>query len=124
MRNILFVDDDKHIRELMSVFFSRGDILFKVAADGAQALALLECGTQVNLLITDIVMPGEIDGFELAHRAKRMRPDLSVIYISGYVREIPSGAAGAGCDPMIKKPFRFEQLETEMERVFAGNSPR
>ena len=55
-------------------------------------------------------MPGEMDGFELAHQAKQLRPDLRVAYTSGYSKEIPLGENGLGYGPMLPKPWRQDQL--------------
>ena len=65
-------------------------------------------------------MPGGIDGFELAHRAKQLRPDLRVIYTTGYVKELPWGQHGVGYGPMLPKPFRNENLVAEVRRAFAS----
>ena len=62
-----------------------------------------------------------MDGFELAHRAKQMRPDLRIVYTSGYVRELPWGEHGIGHGPMLRKPYRHQDLVAEVNRLLASN---
>jgi CheY-like chemotaxis protein len=74
----------------------------------------------IHLLFTDIRMPGGMDGFELAHRAKQLRPDLRVVYTTGYVKELPWGEHGIGYGPMVRKPYRHRDLIAEVNRLLAS----
>jgi CheY-like chemotaxis protein len=120
-KRILFVDDDEQILALVSDFFGDDELDLVTAKDGAEALRILEGDAPIDLLVTDIVMPGGIDGFDIAHRAKQLRPDLHVIYISGFIKNIPWGEKGIGYGPLISKPFRLDDLGREMEKALGPN---
>jgi DNA-binding response OmpR family regulator len=79
-----------------------------VADDGRSALKILAEDPGIDLLVTDVVMP-ELNGFQLAHRARALRPTLPIIYISGYADEARL-AAEAMHGPVLRKPFRTADL--------------
>jgi DNA-binding response OmpR family regulator len=102
---ILIVDDDTDVRDFVCTILDQENFDTVSARDGREALALLGNG-EYDLLLTDIRMPG-IDGFELVERARRARPDLRVLFMSGY-------AATYKIDPnrddFVPKPFRPREL--------------
>jgi DNA-binding LytR/AlgR family response regulator len=81
-------------------------ILSEAAAVGV-ALEILERAGQIDLLILDIVMPDRVNGFALARMARLRRPDLKIIYVSGF--DIHQ-AAGETLGPIIRKPINNERL--------------
>ncbi len=83
------------------------------AASGAAALDSLDRDPSISLLVTDVVMPG-MDGFELANLAKQRRPSLRVLYVSGYLKEIPWGQHGIGHGRLLSKPWRSADLKREV----------
>jgi CheY-like chemotaxis protein len=107
---VLIVDDDPDVLEIgAAVLLAEG--LEVVRADGAaSALRILESERKIDLLFTDVVMPGGIDGFELARRARRMRDGLPVIYTSGFFNSVPTGQSGSGYGPLLAKPWRADAL--------------
>ena len=76
------------------------------AANGTEALELLQREPAVSLLFTDVVMPG-LNGFELARRATRLRPQLKVLYTSGFPRGTTAGEERAH---IVRKPYRRSEL--------------
>jgi CheY-like chemotaxis protein len=89
------------------------------AADGADALRVLADGMPVDLLVTDVIMPG-MTGPELVERVGQERPDLSVLYMSGY----PEGVLthGGVVDPgvrLLEKPFSEQELLDAVGRALA-----
>jgi CheY-like chemotaxis protein len=84
---ILVVEDDDEVRT--TVVANLTDLGYTVlqAPDGEQALALLRGGARVDLLFTDVVMPGTLPGPELAIQARRLQPGLAVLFTSGYTRD-------------------------------------
>src|SRR5207247_6711715 len=80
---ILCVEDDNEVR--CYVTGQLASLGYKVisAADAAEALAIVEAGTQFDLLFTDIVMPGNMNGRQLADRIAELRPALKVLFTSG-----------------------------------------
>jgi CheY-like chemotaxis protein len=79
------------------------------AGSGNEALAILRSGCSADLLLTDIRMPGGMDGFALATAAKHLLPTLEMIYVSGWVEILPhQGSYPTG--PLLTKPVRAEML--------------
>ena len=106
-RTILVVDDDPDVRDYaISVLEDFGYRVLS-APDGEAALSLLEHDGAVDLLFTDVVMPG-INGFEVARRAVARSPRLKVLFASGYATDLtPAGR-------LLKKPYRPQQLTREV----------
>ena len=110
---ILVADDDPDVRETIATILAEPGYTVVVASDGYEAVGLL-ADTWVNLLVTDVKMPG-IDGFELARQAKVMRPQLHVIYLSGYSTQ-DEEEAGPIYGPILRKPLRMTDLLGEVSR--------
>jgi CheY-like chemotaxis protein len=106
-RTILVVDDDPDILEYASGVLRECGYTVLGAADGAAALRLLDRRDRVDLLFTDVVMPG-IDGFEVARRALLQMPGLKVLFTSGYAADPPPAIR------LLKKPYRPQQLFVEV----------
>jgi CheY-like chemotaxis protein len=110
---ILLADDDPDLREMIVATLVEAGYTVLTAADGYDAVRILS-ENWVNLLITDVTMPG-IDGFELARQAKVMRPSIHVIYLSGY--SLPAGKSGGPTyGPILQKPMRVDDLLDEISR--------
>ena len=107
---ILVAEDEEDVRLVVSEALNAAGFRVLEAETGPQALRMLEANPGIHLLFTDIMMPGGMDGFELAHRAKQLRPDLRVVYTSGFVKELPWGQHGIGYGPMLRKPYRNQEL--------------
>ena len=116
-KTILFVDDDDAVRELGTQILESAGHAVRGARDGHEGLALIEDDPSIDILLTDIVMPGGIDGWALAEKAKRIRPDLKVAYLSGYVPRLPSSGQDMAHGPLLAKPWRREQLLDHLKRV-------
>jgi CheY-like chemotaxis protein len=108
---ILVVEDDNLVREqAVSQLLSLGyDV--ETASDGPEAIEKLSASTHFDLLFTDMVMPNGISGKQLADRAKALRPDLPVLFTSGY----PNNAISSAEIPFdgkhfLKKPYRIKDL--------------
>jgi CheY-like chemotaxis protein len=94
------------------------------AADGPAALARLRSGQDVDLLFTDFVMPGGLNGRELAAAASQLRPGLKVLYTSGYTED--AIFRGDRLDPslvLIPKPYRKSDLARALRRALAADQP-
>ena len=106
---VLVVDDDPSVLEVVADMLEDLGCNVISADSGADALDHLKRNDQISILITDINMPG-MDGHELAERAKRIRPELKVLQLSGRERR-------RGGYPMIRKPFTEQDLASTMERT-------
>ena len=89
------------------------------ASDGKEALRQLELQPRVDLMFTDIVMP-DMTGRELADQARKSRPDLKVLYTTGYTRNavVHNGVLDRDV-AFLPKPFTFEQLAAKIRDVLA-----
>ena len=110
-RRILVVEDDERLRAYTVEILNELGYRVLEAPSGAAALEILERGRKVDLLFTDIVMPGGINGRQLADEAVRRRPGLKVLFTTGYTRNaiVHHGRLDPGVQ-MIGKPFSFDEL--------------
>jgi PAS domain S-box-containing protein len=118
---ILVVEDDPDVREMIVGILSDLGYQTLVAANGPEALAILDCDHSVDLLFTDIVMPAGMSGTELARQASRLRPDLKVLLSSGYTREANQKRSARVEFPFIAKPYRPTTLGQKLEEVLSSN---
>ncbi len=107
-RVVLLVDDEPLVREITAAMLEDLGCAVKTAANGDDALKKLAADRRIEILITDINMPG-MDGYDLAEAARRMRVGLAVIILSGRATE----ARGF---PLIRKPFGPDDLKRTMAR--------
>ena len=114
---VLVVDDDPDVRSLAADFLRISDYRVLEAADGDHALEIISA-TSVDLLFTDIRMPG-MDGLELARRAEREQPWLHVIFTTGYSSKFGRGRETLP-GPIIPKPLRGWQLVEEVAKALNG----
>ncbi|CAH2602799.1 Histidine kinase [Rhodovastum atsumiense] len=109
---LLLVDDEAGVREVLAEQMREAGHAVLDAAEGATALALLEAGEAVDLLITDLSMPG-MDGAELIRQARRRRPGLPAILLTGFATEGAGPVAQGGGDGdvvQLRKPIQAEIL--------------
>ena len=116
-KQVLIVDDDADVREVTTVIV--GSLGYEVlsAMDATEALALIRDHRDIDLLISDIVMSGGIDGFELARRARSSRLSLAILLISGYAA---GSTAQAREFPIVHKPYRREELARHIRAALGG----
>jgi CheY-like chemotaxis protein len=88
------------------------------AADGPRALVVLRRPEPIDLLFTDVVMPHGLSGRELAEKARLIRPDIKVLYTSGYTENaiVHHGRLDAGID-LLNKPYRRTELAHKIRAV-------
>jgi CheY-like chemotaxis protein len=109
--SILVVEDEDSVRRLVQRVLSTAGYQVFTAACGADALVLLEQGAlEVDLVLTDLIMPGGVSGQELGRRLRQGRPEQRILYMSGYPRD--NGARGGPerlrldpGEPTLAKPF-------------------
>ena len=106
---ILVVDDDPDVRDLSALFLRELGYTVIEAPNGNAALAALYRHPEIVLLFTDIVMP-DVDGVLLAERARSMRPDIRVVYATGFAEKVRSLRGQPLFGPVLQKPWRGIQL--------------
>ena len=114
---ILLVDDDDDVRDYTALVLEDAGFEVRVASRGEAAMHVLASGEPFDLLITDVVMPGW-DGTELARRVKLLRPDLKVLFITGYTRHIAAERL-VGAE-VLDKPYQREKLLHAVRHVMAA----
>ncbi len=107
---VLVVDDEPGLRKIVARTLRDAGYEVILAEDGAEALAQVRAGGAPALVLTDLMMPG-MGGMELAHRLAVLRPELPVMFMSGYTADsvqhlMTAGAAGR----LLQKPFSAEEL--------------
>ena len=100
---VLMVEDEMLLGNVVADELEEAGYRVLSAMTGEEALALLEGAEPIDLLFTDIRLPGLIDGWHLAEAARRLRPDLPVIYASGYTVQQPREVPGS---VFLTKPYR------------------
>ncbi|WP_439579114.1 PAS domain S-box protein [Elioraea sp.] len=118
---VLVVEDDAFVRAYAIASLTSLGYHVVPAMDGPEALGMLQNGKPVDLLFTDIVMPGGMNGWELAARAQRLRPGLRVLLTSGYAVETLA-VRGRGHMEMLllDKPYRKAELARRVREALAA----
>jgi signal transduction histidine kinase len=114
---ILVVEDHDGLREYSTSVLRELGYHVLEASEGGQALEFLTGRHDVHLLFTDVVLPG-LNGRQLADEALRIRPDLKVLFTTGYTRNaiVHNGRLDQGVD-LISKPFTFAALATKVRQI-------
>lgn len=114
---VLVVEDNPNVRK--TVVRQLHDLGYKTleADSGASALQLVEEGADFDLLLTDVVMPGGITGYQLVDELRARRPDLKVLFTSGYTELARSGDQPTPKDPLLSKPYRKQDLGRAVRAV-------
>jgi CheY-like chemotaxis protein len=113
---ILLVEDEPQVRRF--VFNQLCGLGYDVleAEAGAPALDILRSNPEIDLLFTDLLMPGGMSGFDLVQRAREFLPHLKVLLTTGYAAEADSMIANIK-EPILKKPYKKQQLAQALRRV-------
>jgi PAS domain S-box-containing protein len=111
---ILVVEDNDDVRELAERVLAASGYDVLAAPSGESALALLEDAWQVDLLFTDVIMPGGMNGLQLIERVRALRPDLPALVTTGYMDDLQSRGGRAAALDVLAKPYQQADL---LERV-------
>jgi CheY-like chemotaxis protein len=118
---ILVVDDNDAMREVAALHLHTLGYEVIVADSPNDALAILQSPRDVDLLLTDIVMPGQLDGRELALRARALRPKLNVLFTSGFTESTLAASISADfAGHILSKPYRQIDLAKRLHDLFSG----
>jgi DNA-binding NtrC family response regulator len=116
--SILVVEDEDDIRDMVSTALRERGFSVLSVPNAEVALTILLEHVKFDLLFTDIVMPGVMNGFELAAEAKRLQPSLKVLYATGFTHlPRPGGSETARHGRLIQKPYRPDELAFEVDRA-------
>nr|WP_305518684.1 response regulator [Pseudomonas sp. Q11] len=114
---VLIVEDDPAVRVLVSAVLSELGYAFVEAADADSAVPILQSSQRIDLLISDVGLPG-MNGRQLAEIGRQIRPDLRVLFITGYAEHaaVRGGFLDSGMQ-MITKPFTFDLLTAKVREM-------
>ena len=116
MIRILLAEDDQVMREYLTRALEKSGYAVVAVDRGTAALPLIEA-EQFDLLLTDIVMP-EMDGIELAQKASEIRPELRVMFITGFAAVTLKAGKTMPQARVLSKPFHLRDLVLEVDRLF------
>ncbi|MGZ5202926.1 MAG: histidine kinase famiy protein, partial [Telluria sp.] len=111
---VLVVEDNDDVRELAESVLSLEGYRVLSAPSGESALALLDEHRDVDLLFTDVIMPGGMNGLQLVERVRQQRPELPVLLTTGYMDELPNPERPGGRLDVLAKPYKHTDL---LERI-------
>jgi signal transduction histidine kinase/DNA-binding response OmpR family regulator len=125
IETILVVEDDPAVQATTVDILSALGYRVLKANDGQSALTVLQSGIPIDMLFTDVVMPGPVRSPELARQAKQLLPEIEVLYTSGYTQNaiVHGGRLDPGVE-LISKPYRREDLARKIRSMFARKQPK
>ncbi|WP_421999239.1 PAS domain S-box protein [Reyranella sp.] len=115
---VLVVDDDPTVRMLIAEVLAENHYRLLEAGDGPAALRILESRQRIDLMVTDVGLPGGLNGRQLADAARVLRPDLKVLFITGYAEN--AAIASGHLDPgmaILAKPFPMASLANKVREI-------
>lgn len=117
---VLVVEDNSMVRQVSVGLLRMLKCDTLEAADGESALKVLGSGESVDLLFTDIVMPGEMNGFRLAELARERHPELKVLFTSGYSEDsLPFSSPSLGEWMVLSKPYGLADLSHALHNLLS-----
>jgi PAS domain S-box-containing protein len=114
--SILLTEDNVSVATVTEAMLKNLGHIVTHAENAEQALRILRSQQQLDLLLSDIVMPGGMNGLELAHQAAVIRPGLQILLSSGYAGESADRAIAQGGWPFLKKPYVQDELAAQLQR--------
>jgi two-component system cell cycle response regulator CpdR len=115
---VLVVDDEERIRTVITDVLEDGGYDVISAGSGDEAFKILEEVSHVDLIVTDVKMPGEMNGFDLIETAIASLPKVKTIIMSGYPGQDSRRVARADC--FLQKPFTLGSLQREVKTLLAA----
>ena len=117
---ILVVDDDAAVRATALMQLMRLGYGVREAGDAPTALQIIESTARIDLLFTDVIMPN-MNGKELAIQARLRRPDLPILFASGFPGTAQDGGIAFGAeDVLLRKPYRKQELARAVRKMLAA----
>ena len=118
---VLVIEDEPTVRVLITDLLQENGYKPLAAADGATGLKILQSEVRIDLLITDVGLPGGMNGRQIADAARVSRPDLKVLFITGYAENaaVGNGHLEAGM-AILTKPFVMADLVQKVRTMISG----
>ncbi|HYD80415.1 MAG TPA: ATP-binding protein [Paucimonas sp.] len=119
--NVLVVDDEPEVRKTAIEMLEELGYSTISVASGTDCLRMLE-SRRIDLLITDVGLPGDMDGWKVADKARKLQPDLKVLFITGYVQHMTSQRPLEPGMEILTKPFGMDAFAVKVRNLMA-NAP-
>jgi PAS domain S-box-containing protein len=116
---VLVVEDNPEVQEVAAMLLDQLGYRVLHAPSAAAALDILASGETVDLVFTDVVMPGELDGLVLARRIRELYPDIAVLLTSGYAKAWHTLEVGL---PIVRKPYQLQTLARAVREALDSQS--
>jgi CheY-like chemotaxis protein len=117
---ILVIDDEPDVLEVETAVLGEFGYFVIPCARADEALAIVAGDTPLDMVLTDIVMMGGIDGWHLAEKMRTLRPSLKVVFTSGYVMPSTLAIVAARGELFLQKPWTAEALADVMRRALVS----
>ena len=115
---ILVVDDEADLAEVAATFLGELGYTVLIAHSGPEAMTIIDSPEPIDLMLSDVIMPGGMTGFDLAEEAMRHRPGLRICLASGFTGEMVSGKdSRAARYPLLRKPFSNRDLARQVRHL-------
>ncbi|WP_322965045.1 PAS domain S-box protein [Sphingomonas fuzhouensis] len=120
-QTVLLVEDEAAIRELVSEVLRDSGYRVLTASDGPMGVSLLQSNVRIDLLVTDVGLPGGLNGRQVADAGRAVRPDLKVLFVTGYAANAAVGAGHLekGME-VLTKPFNVLELERRVGEILSA----
>jgi CheY-like chemotaxis protein len=116
---VLVVDDEPLVRSTVRRALEAGGYDVTEAADGIAGIAALETGAEVDLVVADLAMP-ELSGAEMACRIRATRPDLKILYVTGFIDSLMDTRSLWEGEAFLAKPFSMIGLQQAVALLLYG----
>ena len=119
---VLLVEDDEQVLSMAVESLEELRYQVVVARSGREALDHLRGAERIDIVFSDVIMPGGMNGSQLASEAQRVRPGIKILLTSGYVADLDEGQViGRGELPVLNKPYRRDELARSLRLALGGN---
>ena len=118
---VLVVDDDVDLLEVAVTYLREKGYKVLEARDAESALVVIAQHEGIDLMVTDIVMPGGMDGVELAKQVRKLQPEMRILYSSGFPARALAERSGPLIDgPLLRKPYQRSEFDAAIHAMFVG----
>jgi DNA-binding NtrC family response regulator len=116
---VLLAEDEPMLRQVVRVTLQHAGYDVIEAADGSAGLVILQSDSPIDVLLTDVKMPG-MNGYQLAEAGLSLRPELKVMLMTGYADEAIPDIIREASIPILRKPFNFANLASSIRQVITS----
>ncbi len=122
---MLVVDDEQTVRMLIAEVLTENNYRVVEAGDGPSALKVLQSDSRIDLMVTDVGLPGGVNGRQVADAARQLRPGLKILFITGYAENaaVGNGQLDRGME-ILAKPFAMSSLANKVRDMIETHLTR